>query len=635
MNPPMHRSILAAAAFVFAGCASHPPSPAPLLFPGAVAGDRGPYLTRLVDDLTGAPVADAEVFLTGERGTPIAGEFWFTHRGRSDADGFVRIPRPAGNRDWNVQVVRHPRYGVVARGSYVEPVWRLQPAFDVPVRIVDWLGRPAPGASIGYCGYCGHSPDLVNATADGNGIAVLRGIDPHGDIADLYVQHPGLQLFYSSVDWRPGEGPMQVQCSWSPPRAGKVVDQHGKPVAGAFVRCGGYHRGPWARTAADGTFTVLGAKPGDEPSPVVLPDGREIHFDTGLAAMVTLQLPDLADVRAHEGIARPSSRELPPAVPVATRRLAVSVENAPSEWQLACKYPGAPTEVDPTRDHIEAPQDGPFVLVVSDEAAKSSSERRFGFPDAASVPDPLVVRWEPDVVVRGRVVGADGEPVVASVCFRGFEANTSSPASAFAVAAPNAGFALLEIAAEDDAVPPRVLWVNVPERGAATHVDLGDLVLGGPPQLRVLGADGAPLAQGEVGCLRAGWQQAGEASVWPLSADGGWRGPDLRAGDTVVVELDGDAVPFRQQLLGDGPWTVQVPTGRLQLQVVDAEGEPVAATVVFGDAYAASDKGELQLQPLPPGPLRLYVSAPRCRSQVVDAVVAAEPQTLRVVLPAR
>jgi hypothetical protein len=635
MNTPIHRSILVAAAFVFAGCASHAPDTAPPLFPGAVAGDRGPYLTRLVDDLTGVPVADADVFLTGERETPIAGEFWFAHRGRSDADGFVRIPRPAGNRDWNVQVVRHPRYGVVARDSYVEPVWRLQPAFDVPVRIVDWLGRPAPGASIGYCGYCGHSPDLVNAIADGDGIAVLRGIDPHGNIADLYVQQPGLELFYSSVKWRPGEGPMLVRCSDSPPRAGKVVDHRGEPVAGAFVRCGDYHRGPWARTAADGTFVVLGAKPGDCPSPVVLPDGREIHFATGPAAMVTLQLPDLADVRVHHGIARPSRRELPPAVPVATRRLAVRVENAPAEWTLACEYPGAPTEEDPTREHIEAPQSGPFVLVVSDEAAKHASERRFGFDDAASVPDPLVVRWEPDVIVRGRVVSAQGEPAVASVSFLGYEANASPPASAFAVAAPKAGFALLEIAGEDAAVPPRGLWVNVPERGTATHIDLGDIVLGGSPQLRVLGADGAPLATGKVGYLRAGWQQAGEASVWPLSADGGWRGPDLQAGDTIVVELDGDAVPFRQQLVGEGPWTVQMPPGRLQLQVVDAEGEPVAATVVFGDAYAASDKGMLQLQPLPLGPLRLYVSAPRHRSVVLDVDITHSATARRIELPAR
>ena len=81
------------------------------LFPGAVAGDRGPFLTRLVDDFTGEAIAGAEVFLVGESMHPIAGEFWFTHRGSSDADGFVRIARPNGDRDWNLQVVRHPRYG--------------------------------------------------------------------------------------------------------------------------------------------------------------------------------------------------------------------------------------------------------------------------------------------------------------------------------------------------------------------------------------------------------------------------------------------------------------------------------------------------------------------------------------------
>ncbi|MBM3962365.1 MAG: hypothetical protein FJ306_10750, partial [Planctomycetes bacterium] len=50
------------------------------LFPGAVAGDGGPFLTRLVDNFTGEAVAGAEVFLVGESVHPIAGEFWFTHR---------------------------------------------------------------------------------------------------------------------------------------------------------------------------------------------------------------------------------------------------------------------------------------------------------------------------------------------------------------------------------------------------------------------------------------------------------------------------------------------------------------------------------------------------------------------------
>ena len=82
------------------------------LYPGAVEGDRGPLLKRLVDDLTGEPLVGAEVFLIAESKTPIAGEFWWTHRGTSDADGFVRIDRPKGNRDWHIAVVKHPQTGV-------------------------------------------------------------------------------------------------------------------------------------------------------------------------------------------------------------------------------------------------------------------------------------------------------------------------------------------------------------------------------------------------------------------------------------------------------------------------------------------------------------------------------------------
>ncbi|MFO0313186.1 MAG: hypothetical protein ACK539_08165 [Planctomycetota bacterium] len=115
------------------------------LYPGAVEGDRGPLLKRLVDDLTGEPLAGAEVFLIAESKTPIGGEFWWTHRGAADPDGFVRIDRPKGNRDWHIAVVKHPRTGVAVSRLADAQVVRVGRGQDVPVQVVDWLGRPAGG----------------------------------------------------------------------------------------------------------------------------------------------------------------------------------------------------------------------------------------------------------------------------------------------------------------------------------------------------------------------------------------------------------------------------------------------------------------------------------------------------------
>ncbi|MFN7671795.1 MAG: hypothetical protein ACK5S5_15230, partial [Planctomycetota bacterium] len=102
---------LLATAVTSAGAKAQQIKIAEQLYPGAVEGDRGPLLKRLVDDLTGEPLAGAEVFLIAESNTPIGGEFWWTHRGTSDADGFVRIDRPNGDRDWHILAVRHPRCG--------------------------------------------------------------------------------------------------------------------------------------------------------------------------------------------------------------------------------------------------------------------------------------------------------------------------------------------------------------------------------------------------------------------------------------------------------------------------------------------------------------------------------------------
>ncbi len=445
------------------------------LFPGAVAKDRGPYLTRILDDFTGEPVAGAEVFLVEESKAPMAGEFWFSHRGVSDAEGFVRIARPNGDRDWHLQVLRHPKYGTVSRSGHWAPPWRLGAAFNVPVVIKDWLGQPAPGAHIGFCG--------------------------------------------------------------------------------------------------------------------------------------------------------------------------VQVENAKAATlRLFVRYEGQPASAPAEPEAVQVPLTGAFILGVVDTSRGDSSSREFVFADASLVPDPLVVRWTDDVRVRGQVVDPRGQPRAARVRLRTRWSEDEQREEGewvfgadgrFELPTESAGMRLLEVEDDAQALRSRLLWVQVPRRGSAETVEVGNVALESPHPLRVVGADGAPLRKAHGAFARPGWQQVGQYQEWALGSDGAWRGPDLRSGDVVFVQQNEQSLPFRTLLRGEGPWCITVPAGQLDLTVVGSDGEPLDAVVVFEDQWIEATGGGAGLRGLPCGAQRLFVSAPGHRSAVVDTLVATAQKALRVQLPRR
>ena len=607
------------------------------LYPGAVAGDRGPLLARLVDDLTGEPLAGAEVFLIAESKTPIAGEFWWTHRGSSDADGFVRIDRPKGDRDWHIAVVKHPRTGVAVVSLANYRVGRVGRGQDVPVQIVDWLGRPAGGAKVGFCGYCGHTPDVAHATADAAGLALLRGIDVHQSIADLYVQHPALHIFYDTIDWRPGDPPALVKCVYGPTQRGRVLDHRGEPVASAMVCGGGLHRGPWARTGADGSFTILGADPGDSPHKVVLPGGREITFDAPTGVDVVLQLPDLANADASDGSCSPSPETAPTLAVPAVQHRRVVVQGAPAgPVLLSAWFPGC-TE-DSTQEaerDVLVPVRGPFVVRVHANEDGPGAEREFPFVDGATGDGPLRVQWLPLPRVRGVLVDGDGKPCAGRVRFGGEDGEGQEVGSegSFELVRGGAGWRSVVVRAAGSS-EWRCRHLRVGEPGSG-DVDLGSVPVAGPARLVVVDGSGKVPAGAKVGFVRAGWFEADDPSWWPLHSDGGWCGAELRAGDAIVVERDG-CVPFRTVLTGEGPWRLEVPRARATLQVVDANGLPIASTVVVADHSESNESGSFDLRGLRPGPQRLFVSAPGHRSAIVVAEAEVEPKApLKVILPAR
>jgi hypothetical protein len=614
------------------------------LYPGGSTRYADDELARrLVDDLTGEPVVGAEVFVLAESETPIAGRFWFLRRAVSDADGFVRISPEPGEK-WHLQVVRSERHGTASQPGAGDWIWRLGRAFDVPVLVRDWRGEPVGGALVGFCGGCGHTPDLANATTGPDGVGILRGIDPWNDIRDVYVQHPGTGLGYESIRWHPGDPPSIVDTRWSVPMTGRVVDHTGAPVAAAFVAALDVHRGPWAETAKDGTFTMLGGDPAIGASHVRLADGREVWFATPKRYPVTLRLPDPDGDDPHEGTIDVEEFDHE-AVP-ATRRVALRLEGAPG-LQVSVDYPGAPEQRSKGTHEVEVPVQGPFVFWLWTERDHGQPwARAFAFGGIGELPEePVELRYWAPTRVRGRAVDATGQPAAVRVRVRAAWAGDDDEPfqecadGTFDVPAWASGLSLLEVAPLRADLCRRLVWVRLPLRGDDQRVDLPAVHLSEAPQVHVFGADGQPLRSATVGFQRAGLQEPGQVRRYPLDERGGWSGPDLAVGDTLVVVAEPDAVPFRHVVTAAEPLRLVVPHGVVRLAVRDEHGAGLAATVIVRDHEdETDDSGRLELRGLPDGETTLWVSAPGRRTAVVTTTArsreaAGEP--IVVVLPPR
>ncbi|MBK8095526.1 MAG: carboxypeptidase regulatory-like domain-containing protein [Planctomycetes bacterium] len=607
---------------------------------------------RIVDDLTGQPLTTAELHLVAEHPTPLPGRFWATRSATSDANGLVRIRTDDISKEWAWIIVRAKDHAPVASMSgFPDAVIRLPRGIDIPVAVRDWADRPVAGAILGFCRGCGHTPDLVNAATGPDGIALVRGIDTHDGIADIYVQHADCDLGYDGITWRPGEPPVVVRCGPSETITGTIVDTAGNPLAGIPITTNEVHRGPWAISRADGTFTLLGAGRHDSLH-AKLPD-RDLWFDRPGSFPARLIVPDANGERGQNGEVEPAAKE--PEVPAGVEvEVVIDRKDArePLEAHVALPLPvppeafGAPGKP-ADRVTMTLPATGPFAIsLVSWPHEHQEVRKTFVFAHADAVPRPLHLAWHDSTRILGTLRDDRGKPVRANLRIEQWpplHRDERQPEPPFTLCEDGnldlptelRGLWLLRVVPEQEDLLPRLLWLYLPDRADKVRVDLGAIVLRRQGTLRVLDVDGRPLRDTPVGFTRANHLDPGATVPFPLDDQGQWLGPDLRAGDAIVIAGEDDDPPFRAVLAGDGPWEVRLPAAEVRVLVQDERGEPLDVEGVLDDLDIEID-GERLLRNLAPGPHSLIVGAEGRQTAIVAFEVPATGRAeVTIRLPAR
>lgn len=253
---------------------------------------------RLVHAITGLPVAGGELFAIVEERHPLPGALRFAHRAVADQDGFATLPDA---KAW--LMARGSGLGPTMEMTPDFPLMLLAPAVDVPIRPLDWLGRPMPGATLGFCGGCGHTPDLTTATVGRDGIAWLSGVDPRGSNADIYPNDAPVSFDYGNTHWVPGDAPEPHHYRRGVVLHGRVLLPDGSPAAGALVGTFFLHRGPWTITDQEGSFRLSGLDEGD--------DFFVVHGDRQVECPWPAKMP--CELRLPEPDGRPVQQLLPDA----------------------------------------------------------------------------------------------------------------------------------------------------------------------------------------------------------------------------------------------------------------------------------------------------------------------------------
>ena len=223
------------------------------------------YVVRIVDGRSGQPLPGAKLHAIVESRQPHPSSFVPTRSATADALGFARMTNPPQTAWFFAAAEGYGTTAWLGARGLDDNVARLLPGVDVPVQLLDAMGRPVPDAEIGFALGCGHTPNVRSARTGADGVAPLTGINPtrsfgNNTIRDLYPVSPVVDGNYVSLTWLPGDGPYRLQKPPGTMSSGRVVDANGKPLAGAWVGEPDMHRGPWTKTDIEGEFVLLGRR---------------------------------------------------------------------------------------------------------------------------------------------------------------------------------------------------------------------------------------------------------------------------------------------------------------------------------------------------------------------------------------
>lgn len=231
----------------------------------AVIGGKATAIALRVVDQSGRGISGAKIYYVGEATHPLprlVNEKDDILYGPTDEWGRLRIEE--SQVSWFHMLVVADGYAPSnewrAEGS--DTVCRLARGDDLPITVLDPLDRPVANALVGYRLYCGHTPDVRQASTDTNGRAVLRHIDNRDT---KWIWPVGESI--ASEDFAVGDGypfsrrEVVLRPDWGAVVEGTVIGANGAPVAGAAVGNGSWHRGPWTFTDARGAFRLLGLEP--------------------------------------------------------------------------------------------------------------------------------------------------------------------------------------------------------------------------------------------------------------------------------------------------------------------------------------------------------------------------------------
>ena len=588
----------------------------------------------LVLDALDRPVVGAEVgFVLGCGHTPNV------RTGRTAADGIARLPDINPTRSFGDNDIRdlYPVAPTVD-GDYVSLQWlpgdgpyrlRRSPGTVSTGLVVDADGKPLANAWVGMNDM--HRGPWTRTNANGE----FRLLGRRGLSHFVKVEE---------VEDKPG---VEAELPPTTPITLRIVPEDAEPR-------------PQGQVVLD-LRVDDGALPGDvelHATALVHSDDYDGNLEFDVAGKATADLPvgnvviwgqPGPDYEPIERTVRINSGENQIDITVTRRpKVRVQLGDLPDdvEVDLVTQHEAARDITEPLRNDqaFAVPADQPFGLVM-----RRGAISHFVPCESVAQAADLQLSWPEAMTIKARILDAEGQPTQAFVHVNKDleppDAPEDSPEDwkpnqddgAVATQTHEQGAVMLHVYPGDANLRPRTVMLEIPEFEPGREIEVGPIALrpAADPMLRCLDPQGRPLSYAKL--LRPGLTLDGD-----LAEDGGWDLIDPRANDTILLDLaefDDEKfayVTYRQQLQGQGPWVVRVPTGSARLTFVDTENQPLeGVTLCVGDQTFADLPETFELRGLPAGKHRLAVGHPDRAACNVVVEIADQPVDVTVPVPAR